>query len=351
MPVVLSTTSLSPAQRAECWHEAVSSSFIPLRVTLLEREPSAGTITSEQLGTPQISVVRAGPQVVTRSPRLIAEDGKEWITVALQHRGTAALEQDGRHVVLRPGEFAMSDSGRPFRKELVDDFVFTAFHLPRDELRVSEKDLRTLTATAFSSNSGSSGVVATYLTSLAQGMGTFDASVRRRLGFIATDLLAMLIQERSGKLNPQAPESAHAMLVLIKEYIVRNLPDPGLSPEVIAAAHHVSVRYLHKLFEHEETTVSRWILQQRLEKCRRDLSRATGTAPTMAAVARHWGFVSPSHFSRAFRTAYGMSPREWQMAQRTPHPCVEDQPASRALVIGGPTPDAARACHSLGDIP
>ncbi|MGW0964073.1 AraC family transcriptional regulator [Streptomyces gelaticus] len=32
----------------------------------------------------------------------------------------------------------------------------------------------------------------------------------------------------------------------------------------------------------------------------------------MAAVAQRWGFVSPSHFSRAFRATYGMSPREWQ---------------------------------------
>ncbi len=32
----------------------------------------------------------------------------------------------------------------------------------------------------------------------------------------------------------------------------------------------------------------------------------------VAAVAQRWGFVSPAHFSRAFRAFYGMSPREWQ---------------------------------------
>ncbi|MFC3572373.1 helix-turn-helix transcriptional regulator [Streptomyces yaanensis] len=87
---------------------------------------------------------------------------------------------------------------------------------------------------------------------------------------------------------------------------------------MIADAHNMSVRYLHKLFEQEEITVSRWILRQRLERCRRDLLRATGTAPTVARVARRWGFVSPSHFSRAFRAAYGMSPREWQTAKPLP---------------------------------
>ncbi|GKQ34086.1 helix-turn-helix domain-containing protein [Streptomyces sp. A012304] len=314
MPVVLSTTSLSPSQRAECWHEAVSNTFIPLRVNLLEREPSAGTIASERLGSLQMAVVQAGPQVVTRSPRLIARDGEEWVTVAFQHRGTAALEQDGRQVLLRPGEFALSDSGRPFRKELADDFAFTAVHLPRSALGVPEQDIRKLTATVFSGDHGSSGLVATYVTRLAQGMGTYDASVGPRLGVVARDLLAMLVQERSGALNPHAPESASGMLALIKEYIARNLADPRLSPEMIAAAHHVSVRYLHKLFEHEETTVSRWIQRQRLERCRLDLSRATDKPTTVAAVARRWGFASPSHFSRVFRSAYGMTPREWQTA-------------------------------------
>ncbi|MET9969952.1 helix-turn-helix domain-containing protein [Streptomyces sp. NPDC006356] len=316
MSVVLSTAPLSPSQRAECWHEVVSNTFMPLGVKLLEREPSVGAISSEQLGSLQVSAVRAGPQVVTRTPRLIAKDGDEWVTVVLQHRGTGALEQGGRQVLMRPGEFAMADSGRPFRNELAEGFSFTSFHLPRKDLRVSEQDLRALTATLFSSSGGSSGLVATYLTRLSQGMGTFDVSVRRRLGIIATDLLALLVEERSGKLNPQAPGSAHAMLALIKEYIVRNLSDPGLSPEVVAAAHHISVRYLHKLFEYEETTVSRWILQQRLERCRRDLSQATGPHLTVAAVGRRWGLVSPSHFSRVFRATYGMSPREWQTAER-----------------------------------
>ncbi|MEV1076966.1 helix-turn-helix domain-containing protein [Streptomyces sp. NPDC050211] len=293
----------------------MSNTFIPLGVTLLEREPSAGTISSDQLGSLQMSVVRAGPQVVTRTPRLIAKDGEEWITFALQHRGTAALEQDGRQVLIRPGEFAMSDSGRPFRKALAEGFSFTAFHLPRGELQVPEQDLRMLTATIFSSNGGSSSLATTYLTRLAQGVGAFDVSLRRRLGIIATDLLTLLLQERSGKLNPQAPESAHAMLALIKDYIVRNLSDPGLSPEAVAAAHHVSVRYLHKLFEHEETTVCRWILHQRLERSRRDLSQATAMSSTVAAVARRSGFVSPSHFSRVFRATYGLSPREWQTAE------------------------------------
>ena len=55
---VLSTAPLSASDRAECWHEMVSRTFIPLDVNLLENEPSPGTIVSDQLGALQISVSR-----------------------------------------------------------------------------------------------------------------------------------------------------------------------------------------------------------------------------------------------------------------------------------------------------
>jgi AraC-like DNA-binding protein len=32
----------------------------------------------------------------------------------------------------------------------------------------------------------------------------------------------------------------------------------------------------------------------------------------VAVVAHRWGFTNPAHFSRVFRAAYGMSPRECQ---------------------------------------
>ncbi|MFC8508076.1 helix-turn-helix domain-containing protein [Streptomyces sp. NPDC057411] len=57
--------------------------------------------------------------------------------------------------------------------------------------------------------------------------------------------------------------------------------------------------------------MSQWVRQRRLESCRFELSRSTRRT-TMAAMAHRWGFSSPSHFSRTFRGAYGMSPSAWQ---------------------------------------
>ncbi|MEV7358026.1 helix-turn-helix domain-containing protein [Kitasatospora sp. NPDC091276] len=312
MPTTVSTESLSPGERTEFWHEAVARAFIPLELRLLEREPSPGTLSSDRLGVVQISGVAAGPQVVTRSRRTIEAGGEGWVAFTIQHKGHARISQDGREIICGPGGLALCDSSRPFAKEFPGAFGFTAFRLPRHVLHVSDRDLGAATAAPFASASGSVGLVTTYLRKLASGAAKLDPCTGSRLADTAVDLLALLIQERSGTLDPMAPETAPAMIARIKDYAMCHLGDPSLSPERIATAHHVSVRYLHKLFQGEETTVTRWIQRRRLDMCAHDLSRRAFATPTVSAVARRWGFVSPTHFSRVFRAAYGVTPREWR---------------------------------------
>lgn len=335
MSVVLDTAEVPSADRAEYWHEAVSRTFIPLDVALLESAPAPATITSHQLGALQVSLVEAGPQRVERSAGLIARGGEDHLTLALQHRGTARLVQDGCQVELRPGMFAISDAGRPFTKELPEPFVFTAFHWPRSAVGVSEEDLRVLTATAFGTGDDTARLAAAYLESLSRSAGSMDSQSASRLATTALDLLAVLAHERRGRSVPEAPEAALATLARVKDHILRHLGDPDLSPERIAAAHHVSVRYLHKLFRFEGVTVARWIQRRRLEVCRRELARPTAGGATVAALAGRWGFVSASHFSRAFRAAYGISPREWQT-------CAGTGPAPGAVRLPPPADAAGR---------
>ncbi|EFL30410.1 transcriptional regulator [Streptomyces viridochromogenes DSM 40736] len=311
MPVVLSTASLPAADRGERWHHAVSRTFVPLDVQLLEDAPSPGRIVTEKLGSLRVAQVQAGPQVVTRSGRLV-RDGNRFLILTLQQRGSALKEQDGRQALIEPGDFSLSDSSRLFRKRVQSRFCFTSFHFPREDLHVRDEDLRALTATAFSGRDGGAALVATYFARLAREAGSFDALVGRQFAATALDLLALLINERRGRFAPQAPETAAATLVRVKDHILRHLCDPELSPPGIAAAHFMSVRYLHKLFQLEGATVGEWIRAQRLERCRQDLLRAAALGQGVATVARRWGFVSPSHFSRAFRAAYGVTPREWQ---------------------------------------
>ncbi|MFF4379991.1 helix-turn-helix domain-containing protein [Kitasatospora sp. NPDC001547] len=317
MSASLSTAQLSASDRAESWHDAVSHAFVPMAVSLLEEVPSPGEIVGHQLGPVRISRVQAGPQVVTRNRRLITDGDSPSLIVSLQERGTAIKEQDGREALVRPGEFSITDTSRVFRKTLEDDFAFTSFHFPRTELDVPEKDLRELTATVFSGAEGSAALLGTYLSRMAREAPGLDEAVGRRAAATALDLLALLVDDRRGRARTRGSRTA-ASLERVKDHILRHLRDPDLSPSGIAEANFMSVRLLHKLFQQEGVTVGGWIRTQRLERCSRDLLRPLAEELGVAGIARRWGFANSSHFSRAFRDAYGMTPRDWQTSGRTP---------------------------------
>jgi AraC-like DNA-binding protein len=103
----------------------------------------------------------------------------------------------------------------------------------------------------------------------------------------------------------------------IEAFIHNHLTDPGLSAERIAREHYISKRQLYKLWASRELSLSDWIMSERLEGARRALAVHACTSTTIGTIARRWGFTDPTHFSRRFRGAYGLSPREWRQLNLT----------------------------------
>jgi AraC-like DNA-binding protein len=126
------------------------------------------------------------------------------------------------------------------------------------------------------------------------------------------ELVALLAVE-DGDTGPRdRGQEREAMVRRLRAYVDAHLWDRNLTPASVAAAQHISLRYLHRLFEGQDSTVGRWIQHRRLEEARRELARPGRGDITVAAVARRWGFASASHFSRSFRATYGMSPSDWR---------------------------------------
>ncbi|MFF8999752.1 helix-turn-helix domain-containing protein [Streptomyces achromogenes] len=101
-----------------------------------------------------------------------------------------------------------------------------------------------------------------------------------------------------------------AMLARVNAFIDHNLGDPDLGPAEIAAHHHTSVRSLHALFRQQGESVAASIRRRRLERCRTGLTDPRMRLRPISAIAARWGFLRPADFSRAFRVAYGVTPRE-----------------------------------------
>jgi AraC-like DNA-binding protein len=85
---------------------------------------------------------------------------------------------------------------------------------------------------------------------------------------------------------------------------------------MLARTHHISTRYLHLVFSEHGTTVGRWIKSRRLAQCRAELARSS-IDRTVTEIALRWGFSDVAHFSRLFRSAYGIAPLKFRKTRRT----------------------------------
>lgn len=312
---LLTTDSVPAPQRRTYWREALSRTFTAVDIVVPD-DVYSGTIRTSRLGHLQVVTVECDSLRAVRTPRLIAQGNAENLIVRLQGKGVARLEQDGREAYLQAGEIVIYDLARPHRMDFPERLQTKSVLLHRRLLGLSESELRQITASPLRSDMAVGRLLPIMLSRLADTAETFRPRTGELLARNVVDLLTVLADEQLGRDSEGTPSGDAVLLLRIRTFIGRHLADPDLTPEVIARAHHISVRYLHKIFEGEDTTVSRWIQSRRLEACRRDLLRREAAHRTIVAVAHRWGFTSAAHFSRVFRAAYGMSPSEWRNAPR-----------------------------------
>jgi len=103
-------------------------------------------------------------------------------------------------------------------------------------------------------------------------------------------------------------------------YVRAHLADPDLSQVTVAAAHHVSLRTLQRLFEREPQSVAELIRSLRLEAIREDLLDPRRVSHPVMVLAAHWGFTEQSHFTRAFKGYYGVTPGALRKAHQDADP-------------------------------
>jgi AraC-like DNA-binding protein len=201
---------------------------------------------------------------------------------------------------------------------------------PRTMLPLPARHLGRLTAVAMPASQGIGALTSRLLVQLATGMDHYSPAEAERLSTAALEVLATRLAHELDATGWVPPETQRrALVVRMRVFIEEHLGDPELSPGTVAAAHHVSLSYLHKLFKVEGVTVAGLIRQRRLEGSRRDLADPALARRPVAAIAARWGFTSAAHFSRVFKATYGMPPQEYR----------------RLMQLGGADGDGASVVH------
>ena len=312
MTVICDTSSVPVEHRAELWVRTSSELFVPLECRPHDPASFRGVLQAGVVGPLALSRLDVSPHTIRRTRMLAAETDGDRYKLSLLLRGQAIVVQDGRDAVLQPGDFALYDCTRPYTIEGARGFRMLVCMLPRAALGLEPERVARMTATPIRGDDGIAWALAPFLERLA------DLAIRGELPGAHTRVVESVVDLveslcASVVAGDRAGTSTHAELLLrARAHAEAHLGDPSLTPGDIAAAVHVSKRYLHRLFSDDGSTVSGWIRRRRLKGCRGDLGDPSRRDETVTSIGARWGLTNPAHLSRLFREEYGVSPTEYR---------------------------------------
>ena len=309
----VATETGSVSERVDYWREMILRMFADVEIGATLNPGFFGKVRSQKCELLRISDVSAAAQAVNRrhlQPRSRDED--KYFAV-LMLAGTECLEQDGNRGIIKPGEFAIYDATRPHQLQFAEDWRQIIVSVPRAGLNQLVVGMESRVATRVSMDNPVGRVLRMFLESVTAQINQFSAAEMVKLSESATNLIALTLGNLQ-TLDAEHSRSQALTLMRVKVFVNDNLRDPSLNAQQVALATGLSARYINKLFEHEGSSLMRYLLRRRLERCSSELLNLASARLRISDIAFRWGFNDLSHFSRVFRDCYGQSPRDWRGA-------------------------------------
>lgn len=308
--------------------EMLNQSYMPAVPYAVRRPTINGSYRMRNLGRCTIFEITADGHGIKRSRREINNSEGEFYSVKYLRRGCGEFEQEGKRIKFRSGDISVLDNCYPYSLEFEDSFAVSSFIIPRALLNLHLASARTAVGGLIPAASSFSPMLRSHMNALIELENDDIEFYSSTLNDTLCSLIAIALDHANRKLEANQQGANHLRYQAVIEYVRLNLSDPDLSPAKVAATCGISVRYLHKLFEPYGYTFGRWLLKQRLERCREQIADPRFADKKLSLIPYDWGFNNLSHFIRTFRREYGLSPREYRK-QACLQPTGRDNPGQR----------------------
>ena len=309
---LFSTDSVHPRDKFDYWHNVACKKIVSHDCRPEDRLSFAAEIRAATLGNLELVMFSNSPMKVSHSLAHVRRTDPDWLFACYQLSGEAVIIQNGNQAALATGTLALVEPLLPYEATFLGNSKMLCIKAPRREIRArlgrnSEFAARLVTADRIDDCLTLS--LAEKLPSLA---GRTTAVTEEIVGSHLLDLLGLSIARtiQGASVRVSIPKSM--TLGQVRGAIESRLADPRLDPQAVADAVGVSVRYVNALLAEQDTSLKRYILSRRLNRCRQAFEDPNQDHRTISEIAQGWGFSDMTHFTRRFKEAYGVRPSEFR---------------------------------------
>lgn len=309
----VSTDEVLPEQRVAYWESFNSSALIGLRCSAFSSHGLKARARSFDLETVRITDIRGNEHVVERSAPMVRTYPKDSIFACLLLEGEGFFYQSGQCVPIRPGDVIVYSTDIPYLYGFTRDSRQLIVEATADQLLGRGFAGRPQAPVKLDAQLRSGRLLARVLWSTAvEFVANPYAEASSSVAARSCQLLRELLTASGSGPRGEGSDGALWKLLRAETFIADHLSEPDLTAQLIARRLNLSVRHLNRLFAARQTTVSQWILTQRLERAEQDLVSVRGRSIAIGDVAFRWAFASQAHFSRCFKGRYGLTPTEYR---------------------------------------
>ncbi|MET7765746.1 AraC family transcriptional regulator [Streptomyces sp. NPDC005393] len=249
---VFDSQDLPVLDRVDAWRDITASSLIPNEFTIDRAAEFRASLKASHLGGAQVTALTYASMMSRRTPQLIRQSDPEMYAVGLILRGQQAIIQNQCEAPLGAGDLVVYSTSRPYAAVVEagrDTAASVVVQIPRAMVPLSSNRVDRILAARVPGREGVSGLLAGFLTHVATDTGPYRPADGQRLGSVLIDLVtAWLAHHIDAADQTPAETRQHMQFLEIQDFIRRHLGDAELSPATVAAAHHISLRTLHRLF-------------------------------------------------------------------------------------------------------
>lgn len=294
---------MSPEDNAAAWRDAIVTLFDVDELARGELGPFRAELASYALGTALIGVCRASAQRFRRTLDTVARSGVDHILVQHYTRGGFEGVAGTRPVQVRAGDVCVFDLAQTLETRATA-FENLTLVVPRPKWMARLARPEILHGVVIPGDNIMGALIGRHLQVLAELAPSMTLSDCESVVDGSVDLIAACLRAELDRLDA-GPDENVDVLIRIKQHIEARLGDGELSGETIAAQFGLSRASLYRLFT-PYGGVARYLRSRRLHQAFFDLATPSARA---VDVAERWHLGTEENFARAFKAAYGITPR------------------------------------------